>query len=380
MGLRTSRREWLRGSVGGLAVLLRLPRAGAQTTPVAASAEWPLFRGDPALRGVGRSPLPESPKLLWTFEAESEPTSPVAAEGRAFLATRDGDLIALDIATGKLVWKVKVAAGFEGAPTCASDLVLAPDLEGAVHAFGFADGKKVWSHQTAGKSEIKASVAVDQGTALVGSYDGTLHALNLRDGAPRWTFESEAQIHATCAVVAGIVYFAGCDGHFRGLDIATGGVKLDVPFGGYTAASPAIASGLAVFGTFGNEVVGIDMVRKRILWRYVPTKAFPFYSSAALAGGSVYVGSRDKALHVLDLETGRLQWTFETQGKIDSSPVFDGSRVFFGSHDGRIRGLDVKTRKSTFSYETGAPVATSPAIAQDRLLVASTDGRILCFG
>jgi outer membrane protein assembly factor BamB len=38
------------------------------------------------------------------------------------------------------------------------------------------------------------------------------------------------------------------------------------------------------------------------------------------------VGSRDKALHVLDLRTGTLQWTFETQGKIDSSPVIEGSR------------------------------------------------------
>ena len=374
-----TRREWLWAGGFGLAALTRPRLAQAQTPPVP-DPGWPIFRGDSALRGVGVSRLPSSPKLLWSFEAESEPTSPVVASGRVFFATRDGDFVALDLSTGKRIWGSKVEAGFEAAPSCAEGLVLVPDLGGAVHAHAAADGKKVWSHQTEGEAEIKASVAVASGVALVGAYDGTLHALNLGDGARRWTHESAAQIHATCAIRDGVAYVAGCDGHFRGLDVLTGKEKVDVPFGGYTAASPALAEGIAVFGTFSNDVVGIDLARKSVIWRYVPKKQFPFYSSALVANGLAIVGSRDKSLHVLDQKTGRLQWTFETQGKIDASPVLAGSVIFFGSHDGRIRGLDVKSRKSVFSYETGAPIATSPAIAENRLLVAASDGRILCFG
>lgn len=374
-----SRRDWLRAWGSGL-VALGLPRMARAQPPAPAEAGWPIFRGDAALRGVSGSRLPSSLKLLWGFEAESEPTSPVVASGRVFFATRDGDFVALDLSTGRRIWGSKVEAGFEAAPSCAEGLVLVPDLGGAIHAHGAADGKKVWSHQTEGEAEIKASVAVASGVALVGAYDGTLHALNLSDGARRWTHESAAQIHATCAIKDGVAYVAGCDGHFRGLDVLTGKEKVDVPFGGYTAASPALAEGIAVFGTFSNDVVGIDLVRKSVIWRYVPKKQFPFYSSALVANGLAIVGSRDKSLHVLDQKTGRLQWTFETQGKIDSSPVLAGSVIFFGSHDGRIRGVDVKSRKSVFSYETGAPIATSPAIAEDRLLVAASDGRILCFG
>ncbi len=375
-----SRRDWLTGCASGLA-LLGGPLPGRAQAPRAETGSgWPIFRGDSALRGIASSPLPPSPKLQWSFEAESEPTSPVVVDGRVVFATRDGDLVALDIASGKPAWRAKVEAGFEAAPTCAQGLVLIADLGGVVHAVAFKDGKKIWSHETEGGSEIKASVAAASGTALVGSYDGTLHALSLTDGKRQWTHESEAQIHATCAVLDGVAYVAGCDGHFRGLDIQTGSVRLDVPFGGYTAASPAIAGGVAVFGTFGNEVVAIGIAKKAVIWRYVPKKLFPFYSSALITSGFVFVGSRDKALHVLNAKTGKLAWTFPTQGKIDSSPVLQGSRVFFGSHDGRIRGVDVLSRKSVFSYETGAPVATSPAIAENRLVVAATDGRILCFG
>ena len=373
-----SRREWLASCASG-AALLTLPRElPAQTA--AAEPGWPIFRGDAALTGVGASSsLPATPKLLWSFEAESEPTSPVVMGDRVVVATRDGDLISLDFNAGKQVWRTKVEAGFEGAPTCAPGLVVLPDLEGSIHAFASLDGKKLWSHTTEGKSEIKASVAVASGVAVVGSYDGTLHALNLADGKQRWVHESEAQIHSTCAIHSNVAYVAGCDGHFRGLDVQTGAVKLDVRFGGYTAASPAISDGVAVFGTFSNDVVAIDLAKKTVIWRYTPKKQFPFYSSAAIAGGLVFVGSRDKSLHVLDLKTGELRWAADTQGKIDSSPAVLGNRVFFGSHDGRIRGVDVKTRQSVFSYETGAPIATSPALAGNRLLVAATDGRILCF-
>lgn len=375
-----SRREWLAGCAASALLWSRPLRAFAQTTPLPAATDWPIFRGDAALRGVSSSSLPETLRLVWSFEAGSEPTSPVVASGRVIFATRDGDLISLDLLTGKPVWRTKVEAGFEGAPTCASGLVLIGDLQGAVHALDLADGKKVWSHQTLEEAEIKASVAVASGSAIVGSYDGTLHALSLSDGARRWVHQSDAQIHATCAIHNGLAYVAGCDGHLRGLEVVTGAVKVDVRFGGYTAASPAVSGDLAVFGTMSNEVVAIDVARKEVAWRYTPRRLFPFFSSAAVSDGFAFVGSRDKALHALNLENGKLEWTFETQGKIDSSPVLAGSRIFFGSHDGRIRGVNVLSRKGVFSYEAGSPVATSPAVVGNRLLVASTDGRILCFG
>ena len=373
-----SRREWLASCTGSVLVGLAGPRAWSQ--PASAVVDWPVFRGEPLLRGCTSSALAETLKLLWSFESGGEPTSPIVSGGRVYVATREGDIHALALQDGKPVFKLRVDAGFEAAPTWSSGRLLVPDLEGVIHAFDASDGRKAWSHATEAKSEIKASVVVDSGVAIVGSYDGTLHALNFSDGARKWTHESEAQIHSTCAVRDGVAFVAGCDGHFRGLDVTTGKTRVDIRFGGYTAASPAISGDIAVFGTFSNEVVGIDLAKASVIWRYVPKKLFPFYSSAAIFEGQAFTGSRDKSLHVLDVRTGALAWTFETQGKIDSSPSVSGTRVFFGSHDGRIRGVDVKTRKGVFSYETGAPISTAPAIAENRLVVASGDGRILCFG
>src|ERR1039458_4141957 len=72
-------------------------------------------------------------------------------------------------------------------------------------------------------------------------------------------------------------------------------------------------------GRLANEVIGADVRRKRIVWRY--PSAFPFYSSAAVAGDRLVVGGRDKKVHCLNLKTGKAIWTFATRARVDSSPA-----------------------------------------------------------
>jgi eukaryotic-like serine/threonine-protein kinase len=44
---------------------------------------WPIFRGDQNLTGVSNTIIPDSPKLLWTFETgDNLKSSPVVANGK----------------------------------------------------------------------------------------------------------------------------------------------------------------------------------------------------------------------------------------------------------------------------------------------------------
>lgn len=386
-----TRRQWAasaaRLAFGGAALSTAARRGFAQTPADASTgADWPLFRGNPSMTGVANARLAPSPKLAWTHEAGEAPASPVISGGRAFVADSTGKVAALDLTSGTAVWTVTIAAGFEGAPSVAHGRLLLGDLEGVVHALDPATGKTLWSQKAKDAPEIKASVVAaggEDGVAVVGSYDGTLHAFDLKSGARKWTHETDAQLHATCAVAGPLVFAAGCDGRFRGLDATSGGLKVDVRFGGYTAATPAIVrlgdADFAVFGTFSDDVVGIDLKARAVAWRYTPKKTFPFFSSAAVTQAFAFVGSRDKSLHVLKVRTGELAFDIPTSAKVDSSPLVDGGRVFFGSHDGRIRGVDIATRETVFSYDAGVPIGTAPAAASGRLLCAVEDGRILCF-
>ena len=216
---------------------------------------------------------------------------------------------------------------------------------------------------------------------LIGSYDGNLYAADAKTGALVWKFKTTAQVHATPSVVGGFAHITGCDGILRAIRISDGTESYNVKIGSYTGASPALEGTMAYFGTFDNEVMGVDMAGRRIVWRYEhPQRKFPFYATPAVVGGMVYVGGRDKMLHALDAKTGNAAWTFASKARIDSSPAVADGRVWFGSNDGNFYAVDLKSGKEVWSFTAGAPISASPAIENDRIVVGAQDGRLYCFG
>src|SRR5262245_10977366 len=72
----------------------------------APSASWPQFRGNPHLTGVAPAALPDTLRLKWTYEAgESIESSAAIVDGTVYVGSSKGELIAIDLETGKLRWK-----------------------------------------------------------------------------------------------------------------------------------------------------------------------------------------------------------------------------------------------------------------------------------
>jgi outer membrane protein assembly factor BamB len=182
-------------------------------------------------------------------------------------------------------------------------------------------------------------------------------------------------------VADGVAYVTGCDELLRGIRISDGRQLFTLSSGAYTGASPAIVNGRAFYGTYENEVLAVDLKTRRIVWRYQhPDRHFPFYSSAAVSGGRVFVGGRDKLLHALDAASGKEAWSFATGARIDSSPAVASGRVYFGSNDGKLYVLDAASGKVVQQFEAGGALSASPAIASGRLVVGSQDGKLFAFG
>ena len=351
-------------------------------TQSAGAADWPRFRGDATMTGVAAEALPPALKLLWSAEiGESVESSAAIVGDRIYVGTQPGLLVALAAGTGAVLWKYeasKLAGVGESSPAVSGDLVFIGDLDGVVHAVDAATGRGRWTFKTG--SEIKSSPAIAGERVLIGSYDGHVYALN-RDGTLAWKARTEGPVHSTPAVREGVAYVAGCDEMLRGFRITDGREVFATPSGAYTAASPAMHGGRAIYGTFGNEVLAVDLASRKIVWRYThPDRKFPFYSSAAVADGRVFLGGRDKLLHALDAVTGKAVWTLTTRARIDSSPAVSGGRVYVGSSDGRMYAADARSGEKVWEFEIGAPVTASPAIAGGRLVIGAQDGRLYCFG
>jgi outer membrane protein assembly factor BamB len=381
--LENSRRVFLKGTTGAAASLLCTPwavRGWASGTPTPAE-EWPQFRGNARLTGVTAS-SPPALELLWTHEAGEEGIESSAAivDGTVYVGTVSGHLLSVDLGTGERRWAHATESEIgESSPCVSGGLAYVGDLDGVVHAVKIDDGTIAWTYET--DSEIRASPVIHGDRLLVGSYDQQLYALDAKTGARLWSFETEGPVHATSAVADGLTYVAGCDGALRALRIDDGTQAFTISSGGYTGASPALQGTRAFYGTFENEVLGVDLEAQAIAWRYEhEDRHFPFYSSAALAEGRMVLGGRDRMVHALDIETGRAHWTFMTRARIDSSPAIAGGRVFVGSGDGRLYVLDLETGDLVEDFDSASAFVASPAIASGRLVIGTVDGQLFCFG
>jgi outer membrane protein assembly factor BamB len=165
------------------------------------------------------------------------------------------------------------------------------------------------------------------------------------------------------------------------VSLADGREVFSIPAGANTGASPVVDGDRAYVGTFNNEVLAFDLRGRTILWRYSnPDRQFPYYSSAALSGGRVIVGGRDRLVHAIDATSGASAWTFATRARVDSSPAVAGGRVYVGSADGRLYVLEAATGAKHWEFNAGSPITASPAIAAGRLVIGTTDGVLYCFG
>src|SRR5215510_7013664 len=345
--------------------------AMAQETP---ADNWAQFRGNQQLTGVSQSKVPDSLKQLWTFDAgDSIESSAAIVGGTVFVGSQKGELVALSLDNGSVYWKFSTGSPIgESSPAYGNGVVYIGDLGGWLNAVNASDGKKLWAFKANG--EIKSS------PVLIGSYDEYLYCLNTRDGSVAWKFKTNGPVHSTPGIADGIAFIAGCDELFRAIRVSNGKEVFNVSSGAYTGASPALRSGLAFYGTFDNEVLGVNLAQKQIAWHYEhPQRKFPFYSSAAVTSTRVVIGGRDKMVHGLTMD-GKAAWTFETRARVESSPAIAGGRVFVGSNDGRFYVLGLNDGTKLWEFNAGAPLSASPAIANGRIVIGSQDGRLYCFG
>jgi outer membrane protein assembly factor BamB len=361
------------------------PEMRDRTSQVAAAAEplpatdWLLYRGNPLQTGVAASKLPEDLDVLWKFPAKDGfEGAACIVNGVVYVGCQDEHLYAVDLKTGEKKWEYKTGP-IKAAPSYREGLVYVGDGDGIFHCVEAATGKKRWTYETGGEISSGANFAGDN--ILFGSGDEQLYCLS-KDGKELWKFKVPGgPVMASPAVVGDRTFVAGCDSTLHVLETAKGTEMGSVDIGGQAAATAAVVGDHLYLGTMSNEVLAITWKKPDIVWRYMPEKKQqPFFASAAVTDNLVVVGSRDRRVHGIDRKSGQPVWTFQTDNRVDSSPVVVGKRVFAGSLDGKLYVLDLAKGTELKKFDLGSAVAASPAVAEGCLVVGTEKGVLYCLG
>ncbi|MCX7890391.1 MAG: PQQ-binding-like beta-propeller repeat protein [Rhodobacteraceae bacterium] len=282
-------------------------------------------------------------------------------QGRLFVTTGFGELVALDAATGGVVWRQRFDTAVGGAPAYADGTVyvVARDASGA--ALRAADGKILWilpGTPSNGGVPGSAAPAVEGGRVFLPYAGGELLAVNAADGLPVWT-----------------AYVAG-----RRLGRAATRVS-DL------TGDPVVAGGTVLAGSSAGRLVAFDSVTGTRFWAADEGAS----DGIVTAGGAVWFVSDENQLVRLDAATGEVVWRidmpfFEKQKDrkreaifVQYGPVLAGGRLITASSDGVLRAFDPASGALLAAAEIPGGAASSPVVAGGTLYVMSRNGQLHAF-
>jgi outer membrane protein assembly factor BamB len=269
-------------------------------------------------------------------------SSPTVVNGVVYIGSGDQHVYALDAATGNLKWSFAAGDVIHAAPAVEGGTVYIGSWDRNLYALDAATGRERWRYTTGNDTVIynqigiASSAAVSNGTVYVGGRDGHFHAVDAHTGALKWKHNNQmGWTIASPAVHEGVMYFPTSDGRrFKALDAATGEVKFNLQNNAISFSSPAIASGVAFYGSSDGFLNAVRLTDGVLLARFQTD------------------GSRENGPRLLD-ENGQFRSalmypdftldgmmigmrTMMTLGSVLSSPVVDGGVVYFGSTDGHL--------------------------------------------
>ncbi len=385
----------------------------ADSGPV--SSAWPVFHHDNQRTGTSSYRGPSVKYVRWSFKTGAPVTaSPVIdTDGSVYVGSWDQYMYAFTNA-GLLKWRYKTGNIIRSSAAIAEPgIILFGSNDGNLYALT-REGQLLWTFEAGGA--IVSSPAVDNGTVFFGSADSTVYAVNL-DGTVKWSFAVPRNAVDSSPSIGydGRVYIGEWDFFVYGLDSQSGilqwvwpfktwffgddTLESDICFYGGVFSSPAVAPDGSLY--IANDTInrGTDCAPEDdyYFFRVTPCVAggamcitganfnvsfgdADVYSTAAVRDdASTFIGYDTNVLHVLP--DGVLSWSYQTEGKVDSSPAVDvNSNVYIGSSDNHLYALtgngDLRWR-----FETFGSITSSPSIGPGgTVFVGSADGRIYAVG
>ena len=341
----------------------------------AIAADWPQVLG-PGRNGVYDGPaLSETwgasgPRVAWRRQIGQGLSGPVVVQNRVILFHRVSDreiVEAIDAAGGRTLWQYAYPTSYrddfgfdEGpraVPVVADGVVYTFGAEGQLHAVDLASGKKIWSVDTQRRFGVPkgffgagGSPLVEDGrvVANIGGKNAGIVAFDAKTGTVLWTVTDDAASYSSGigATIAGHRYavFLTRNG-LVGLDPAAGQVRFQRAWrarqaASVNAATPVVNGDLiflsAEYGP-GAGVLRFDGTTLIDVW--ASNEALSnHYATSVYAGGYLYGfhGRQEfgQSFRAVDFQTGKVRWSQDRFGA--GSVTLAGHRLLIVRENGEL--------------------------------------------
>jgi len=267
------------------------------------------------------------------------------------LGSSDGDLVARSARDGAERWHARLDSEILSVPRIAGSSVLVHTLDDSVYAFKLDSGDQIWkySHPAPVLTLRGSSMpAITDDSVIVGISDGKLVNLELQSGVPRWETtvtpprgRSElariADIDADPIIVEDTIYVATYNGDLAAVDLTTGSVRWRRQLSAH--AGLATSADMLYITDSDDLIWAATAANGTDVWKQEALK-YRRLTAPAVLGNLVAAGDMEGYVHWLDRRDGRLVAQIQVaDGPITGRPQVAGSRLYVYGNDGTLAAL-----------------------------------------
>ena len=367
------------------------------------NANWSQPGGTPnnALQHVALSP---QPKRAWSADAGVGSSSqgrltasPIVSNGRVFVLDTQATLRAFNASNGGRLWSKSLAPtneeedeGYGGGVASDGNMVYATTAFGNIMAMDAATGELLWGKRIDGP--IRAAPTVANGQVYVTSISNEVFCLSAADGSILWKFEGVAEAASLLsstspAVNNGVAVIPYTSGEIIGFNVSDGR-----PLWGDSLVRTGNLSSLASLNDIsgrpvmeGNQAIAISHSGRMIavnaqtgerLW----SKNVSGTQTPWIAGPYVFVITDDRVMLALTRDEGRVRWSRELPvEQVWSGPVLAGGRLIAVSSQGLMINVNVQTGEIVSQVDVGEGMFVAPVVAGSTIFLLTDDADLIAM-
>jgi outer membrane protein assembly factor BamB len=313
------------------------------------------------------------------------------ADNRVYAAGHNGEVVALDLTNGRLLWRASTKAPLSGGTASSPDLVVVGASDGQLFAFDPANGHSLWKIRLNG--EVLAPAAISGRLVAVRTVDGKLHALSPQDGHELWATEQQVprlSLRGTASpVISGDLVLCGFDnGKVLALSAGDGSVQWEAtvtPPHGRTELerlddidSPVRVVGKDVYAVgFQGKVAMLAIDTGQVWWSHDNSS----YRGLTLDEDTLYLADSDGVIAALKARTGAEVWQQKALLHRGLSPIaVMEDTIVLGDFQGYLHWLDKASGGLAARVSTGgARISTQPLVIGDMVVVVNDRGQINAY-
>jgi outer membrane protein assembly factor BamB len=270
---------------------------------------------------------------------------PIVSGERVFVAGHGGDVRALELASGREVWRVSAEIELAGGPAVGEGLVVVGGAGGRIVALDAESGSERWRAATGG--EVLAAPAVAAGFVVVHTVDGKVHGLRAANGSEAWTYEQPVPRLT-----------------LRG------------------NAPPVVTGDMVLTGLDNGKVVALSLDSGEVLWTATVTSSHgrteierlaDIDSPVRVVGDDIFVVGYQGRIAMLARDSGQIWWGRELSSH--RGLAADDDTLYVTTADSSVMAL--RRRDGTPVWQQDGLLRrslTAPALSGEALAVADFEG------